>query len=57
VRLLKQTGLFLKQQGRYEEAERLVRQALEVSEQVLGEEHPDTLDTRKHFGDLLRIKG
>jgi Flp pilus assembly protein TadD len=33
----------LSDQGRYEEAERMHRQALELREKVLGLEHPETL--------------
>jgi tetratricopeptide (TPR) repeat protein len=32
--------LVLRSQGKYEEAERMYRRALELSEEVLGQKHP-----------------
>src|SRR5206468_2892810 len=40
--LLNQTGYYLKDRGRYGEAEPLSQRALAIREQLLGTEHPDT---------------
>ena len=39
----------LNAQGRYEEAEPLFRKALDISERVLGEEHPQTKVVRSNL--------
>lgn len=39
--------------GKYNEAERIYRQVLEIREQVLGKEHPDTLDILPRLGQVL----
>jgi primosomal replication protein N len=35
-------AIVLGHQGKYEEAEQMQRQTLELKEKVLGQEHPDT---------------
>ena len=44
-------GLYLNQ-GKYEEAESLYLQALEIAERVLGKNHPNTVIIRNNFEDL-----
>ncbi len=39
-------------QGRYDEAEPLNLETLEVKKRVLGEEHPDTLLSMNNIADL-----
>ncbi len=41
-----------KNQGKYEEAEPLYIQALEIVERVLGENHPNTVTIRNNLEDL-----
>lgn len=53
-------GLFVslyQSQGRYEEAERLYQQALEVWEEKLGPKHPDTLATVKGLALVYQSQG
>lgn len=45
------------QQGKYEQAEHLFRQTLELREKVLGLEHPDTLKSMNSLGKILRVRG
>jgi hypothetical protein len=47
----------LSQQGRYEEAEALDRQALAGRQRVLGAEHPDTLMSLNNLAGDLRRQG
>ncbi|KAK3933485.1 hypothetical protein QBC46DRAFT_275652, partial [Diplogelasinospora grovesii] len=49
-------ALTLKSQGKYEEAEPLHRQALELFEKVLGRENPSTERCRHNLVDCLRAK-
>jgi tetratricopeptide (TPR) repeat protein len=44
-------------QGRYDEAEPLYHRALEVREQVLGKEHPDTLSSINNLAELYKAQG
>jgi CHAT domain-containing protein/Flp pilus assembly protein TadD len=44
-------------QGRYSEAEPLFKQALQLSEKVLGKEHPDTLVSMNNLAGLYRSQG
>ena len=46
-----------KQQGEPDEAEPLMREALEVRRETLGARHPDTLISMGNMGDFLREKG
>ena len=43
--------------GKYEEAENMHRQALELRETVLGKEHPDTLTSMNNLATVLRREG
>ncbi|KAK8000501.1 TPR-like protein [Apiospora arundinis] len=43
--------------GKYGEAERLYRPALELSEKVLGREHPDTLGSMNNLANVLDNQG
>ena len=43
--------------GEYEPAEPHVRTALEIRRRVLGDDHPDTLDSIRGMGSLLRSQG
>ena len=47
-------ALVLGSQGKYEEAEVMRRQALELRTKVLGAEHPDTLTS---MGSLAAARG
>ena len=44
-------------QGKYAQAEPLYTKVLEVQRRVLGEEHPDTLDTMDNLGALYWNQG
>jgi tetratricopeptide (TPR) repeat protein len=44
-------------QGKAEEAEKMYRQALKLRKEVLGEEHPDTLDTMECLAITLSDLG
>ena len=43
----------LNAQGRYEEAEPLFRKSLEISQRVLGEEHPTTLAIKNGLANCV----
>jgi tetratricopeptide (TPR) repeat protein len=43
--------------GKYKEAERMQRRALEMMEKVLGQEHPDTLSSMNSLAVVLRRQG
>ncbi|KJZ70980.1 hypothetical protein HIM_09635 [Hirsutella minnesotensis 3608] len=43
--------------GKYEEAERLHRQALDLKEKVLGKEHPETLGSMNNLARVLQSLG
>ncbi|KAK7990391.1 kinesin light chain 1 [Apiospora arundinis] len=43
--------------GKYGEAERLYRSVLELSEKVLGREHPSTLTSMNNLAEVLRQQG
>ena len=47
----------LQVQGKYEEAEPLYREALEVKRETLGNRHPSTLASIRGLGNLLKAKG
>jgi hypothetical protein len=47
----------LRLQGKLEEADSLLRQALEVRARVLGETHPGTQRTLKALADLSTARG
>ena len=44
-------------QGKFDEAEPLFREALEVSRETLGSRHPNTLASVNNLGTLLKAKG
>lgn len=56
-RLLHYAGWYLRERGRYEQAEPLLRQALSVREQALGTEHPDTATTLNTLAWLYQNQG
>jgi Tetratricopeptide repeat len=43
--------------GKYEEAEQMHRQELELTEKVLGKEHPDTLASMNNLALVLHNQG
>jgi len=47
----------LNSQGKYEEAEQMHRQALELKKDVLGSEHPSTLNSINNLALVLRSQG
>lgn len=47
-------GTVYVKQGRYEEAEPLLKRALEIREKALGPEHPDTTTVLENYAELLR---
>jgi tetratricopeptide (TPR) repeat protein len=47
----------LRQQGKYEEAEQMHRQTLDLKKKVLGEEHPSTLGSINNLAEVLRQQG
>uniref|UniRef100_UPI000A752B74 tetratricopeptide repeat protein n=1 Tax=Geitlerinema sp. PCC 9228 TaxID=111611 RepID=UPI000A752B74 len=49
-------GLY-QSQGRYEEAEPLYRQALEMRKRLLGEQHPDVATSLNNLAELYRSQG
>jgi tetratricopeptide (TPR) repeat protein len=50
-------ALVLSRQGKYEQAEEMHRQALKLSETVLGKEHPTTLTSMNNLATMLRDQG
>ena len=50
-------GFILYRQGKLDEAEPYLVEALEVSRRVLGDEHPDTLVSIKNLARLFRVQG
>ena len=50
-------ALLYQDQGRYGEAEPLLKRALEAKERVLGREHPDTLTSVNNLAVLYRDQG
>jgi tetratricopeptide (TPR) repeat protein len=57
ARLLNQTASYLQAQGRYDEAEPLYRQALELRRELLGERHPDVATSLNNLAGLYRAQG
>jgi tetratricopeptide (TPR) repeat protein len=47
----------LRDQGKYEQVEEMLRQALRLRETVLGKEHPDTLTSISNLATVLRDQG
>ena len=50
-------ALELHAQGKYDEAEPLFREALEMSRETLGSKHQNTLAAINNLGALLKAKG
>jgi tetratricopeptide (TPR) repeat protein len=50
-------ALVLSDQGKYEQAEEIHRQILELRETILGEEHPDTLTSMNNLALGLSNQG
>jgi Flp pilus assembly protein TadD len=50
-------GFVLRDLGRLDEAEPLIRQALDLCQKVLGPEHPNTLIALSNLGDVLARRG
>jgi Flp pilus assembly protein TadD len=44
-------------QGEYEDAEAMHRQTLQLTETVLGKDHPDTLTSMNNLAVSLRLQG
>jgi tetratricopeptide (TPR) repeat protein len=57
LNLLYQIGEYFYQRGRYWETEPLWKSLLEISEQALGPEHPNTLGTFNNLAELYRSQG
>jgi hypothetical protein len=49
--------LVLWDQRKYEEAEAMIRRALDGIEKLLGKEHPDTLTSVGNLASMLRCQG
>ncbi len=57
ARLLHVAGLYLRERGRYAQAQPLLERALALREQVLGPEHPDTASTLNVLAWLYVLRG
>jgi tetratricopeptide (TPR) repeat protein len=57
VTLQKGCGLCLHSEGRYTEAEGLLKQAMETHKRMLGQEHPDTLSSMNNLALTYRKQG
>ncbi len=44
-------------QGKYDEAEPMYRETLELTEKALGKEHPDTFGSMNNLATLLESQG
>ncbi|MBE9178805.1 tetratricopeptide repeat protein [Oculatella sp. LEGE 06141] len=55
--LLNRTGVLLKEQGLYREAEPLLVQALDLRRGLLGEEHPDVAASMNNLAGLYESQG
>ena len=55
--LLNQYGSYRMGQGRYDEAEPLYERALEIKEEVLGPDHPDTAQSLNNLAALHESQG
>jgi len=56
-RLLRQTAFYLRDRGRYAEAEPLFLRALRIREQQLGPQHPDVAASLSYLASLYRQQG
>ena len=50
-------GRVLDSEHKYDEAEAILRQALEIQNKILGSEHQDTLWTKQVLANTLRDEG
>jgi tetratricopeptide (TPR) repeat protein len=50
-------GEYFRQTGKYIEAEKMYRQALELTKEVLGDDHPSTLDSMNNLAIVLEQQG
>ena len=57
LRSMNNLALMLESQGKYEEAERINRQALALWETVLGKDYPDTLTSMNNLALVLKRQG
>ncbi len=57
TRLLHVAGLYLRDRGQYIQAEPLLKRALSMREQVLGDEHADTASTLNQLAWLYALHG
>lgn len=57
VRLLNQTGLYLLERARYQEAAPLLLSALSISERQLEANHPDVASSLNNLANLYRTQG
>lgn len=57
ARLLNEASLYLKERGRYADAESLCEAALAIRKNALGPEHPDVATSLHNLASLYRIQG
>jgi Flp pilus assembly protein TadD len=55
--ILNNLATFYKTQGKYGEAESLLKRALTICEHILGREHPSTRTVRENYATLLQTMG
>jgi tetratricopeptide (TPR) repeat protein len=55
--LCNETGAYLYERGRYQEAEPLLQRALAIREQALGPQHPDVAHSLNDLAELYRAQG
>ena len=55
--VLNDLGLLYHDQGKYSDAEPLIRRALAIREQALGPNHPDVATSLENYAALLRETG
>ncbi|KAL6901455.1 hypothetical protein GGI43DRAFT_357225 [Trichoderma evansii] len=55
--LMGNLAVIYRYQGRYNEAESLTGQVLSLQQEVLGEYHPDTLDSKENLAIIYQIQG
>ncbi|KAJ3543777.1 hypothetical protein NM208_g3397 [Fusarium decemcellulare] len=56
-KLVHNVGWYRAKRGRYQEAEAMIRRALEARGSVLGQDHPDTLCSMNNLGLVLLYQG
>ncbi|KAK0728575.1 hypothetical protein B0T26DRAFT_869597 [Lasiosphaeria miniovina] len=57
LKAMSNLAIVIDNQGKYEEAEQIYRQALQLTEKVLGKEHPSTLNSMNNFANMLDRQG